>query len=152
MSIPLYSRIVLVLLGVWHGARSRIKIYPFFDNTTHSHESVFYSHNNNQHHCRVWRKQNEKYNAKSTQTTVKSPVSVQVWGAISSRGLSLLRKVNGNMDSANYQSDIIHDIEMTCEFIVFWQKGYILMHDLVPCHNSRSTRTFIECKEIPALE
>ena len=48
--------------------------------------------------------------------------SVQVYGTISSRGLSHLRKVNGSMDSAKYQSDIIHDIEMTSECYVFPQK------------------------------
>ena len=34
--------------------------------------------------------------------------------------------MNGNMDSAKYQSDIIHDNEMTCERVVFLQSGYIL--------------------------
>ena len=43
-----------------------------------------------------------KYNDKCFQTTVKSPVSVQVWGAVSSIGLSLLRKMNGNMECAKY--------------------------------------------------
>ena len=67
-----------------------------------------------------------KYHAKSIQTTVKLPASVHIWRAISSKGLSLQRNVNGNMNSANYQSDIIHDIEMTCECVVILQKGYIL--------------------------
>ena len=40
-----------------------------------------------------------KYNDKCIKTTVKSPVSVQVWRAISSRGLYLLRKLDGNMNS-----------------------------------------------------
>ena len=78
-----------------------------------AHVSVFHTHNNRRH-CRVWRKQNEKYHAKCIQTTLKSPVSVQVLGAIIRRSMSFLRKVNGNMDSAKYQSDIIRDIEMTC--------------------------------------
>ena len=43
------------------------------------------------------------------QTTVKLPASVQIWGAIGNRGQSLQRNVNGNMDSAKYQSDHIHD-------------------------------------------
>ena len=81
-------------------------------NAKHSHEYVFHSHSN-RCHCLVWRKQNEKYHVKCIQTNVRSPVSVPVWGAISSRSMSPLRKVNGNMDSAKYQSDIIHDIEMT---------------------------------------
>ena len=67
-----------------------------------------------------------KYHAKCIQTTVKFPASVQVLGAISNRGMSLQRNVNGNMDSAKYQSDTIHDIEMTCEYVVFLQKGYFL--------------------------
>ena len=84
-----------------------------------------YSHNN-QRHCRVWRKQNVQYQAKLIQTTVKLPGSVQIWGAISNRGQSLQRNVNGNMDSAKNQSDIIHDDEMTCERVVFLQWGCIL--------------------------
>ena len=60
--------------------------------------------------------------------------------------------MNGNIDSAKYQSDIIHDNEMTCELFVFLQKGYILMHDLAPCHNSKSTRIVLDCKGIRLLE
>ena len=63
-----------------------------------------------------------------------------------------MRKVNGNMYNVKYQSDIIHDIEMTCNCAVFQQKGYICMHDLAPCHNYKSTRTFLECKGISAQE
>ena len=50
-------------------------------------------------------KQNVKYHAKCIQTTIKLPASMQVWGAISNRGLSLQRNVNGNKDSANNQSN-----------------------------------------------
>ena len=51
-----------------------------------------------------------------------------------------------------YQNDIIHDIEMACECVVFLQKGYIFIHDLTPFHNSKSTRIFLDCKGIPVLE
>ena len=84
--------------------------------------------------------------------TVKSPESVRVCEAISDRCISLQRKVNGYMDSAKCQSDIIHDIEILCEYGVFPQKGYIFIHDIAPCNNSKSTRTFQECKGIPVLE
>ena len=60
--------------------------------------------------------------------------------------------MNGNMDSAKYQSDIIYDIEMACECVVFPRKEYIFMHDLAPCHNTKRTRTFLECKGIPFLD
>ena len=61
-------------------------------------------------------------------------------------------EVNDNMDSAKYQSDSYLDIEMTCERVMFPQKGYVFMHDPAPCHNSKSTRTFLECNGIPVLE
>ena len=77
---------------------------------------------------------------------------MQIWGAISNRGQYLQRNVNGNTDSAKYQSDIIHDNEMTREYIVFLQKGYMFMHDLTPCNNSNSTRIFLDCKGICHLE
>ena len=101
--ISLHSRHVLVLLDLSHEARYCRKIYPFCGHITHSNLSVFHSHNNRRH-CRVWRKKNVKYQAKLIQTTVKLPASVQIWGAISNRGQSLQRNVNGNMDSAKNQS------------------------------------------------
>ena len=125
IGISLHSKNVLVLLGLWHGARSCIKTYPFCGNTTHSHYSLCHSHSNQQH-CRVWRKQNEAYHDKCIQATVKSPVSVQIWGAISSRCLSLPRKVNGNMDSAKYQSEIVYPIEILYEFVVFQKMIYMI--------------------------
>ena len=122
-------------------------IYPFCGNSTHSHESVFHSHNNRRQ-CRVWRKQNDI----NIMLNIFRPVSVQVWGAISCRGLPLLRKVNGNMGSAKHQRDIIHGIEMTSECVVFPKKEYTVMHDLAQCFNSKKTRTVLECKGIPFLE
>ena len=86
------------------------------------------------------------------QATVKSPVSVPVCGAISSRCLSLQRKKNGNIDSVKYQSDNSHDIEILCECVMFPEKGYIFMYDIAPCHNSKSTKPFQGYKGIPVLE
>ena len=60
--------------------------------------------------------------------------------------------MNGKMDSAKYQSDIIHDICILCEFAVFPWKGYIFVHDIAPSHNSKNTQTLQESKGIPILE
>ena len=124
--IPLHSRHVLVLLELWHGATSSLRYIPSVE-TQPVHVSLYFTVI-----TIVWHKQNEKYHAKCIQ-----PVSVQVWRAISSSALSILRKVNGNMDSAKYQRDIIHDNEMTCECVVFQHKVYISMHDHESCHNSK---------------
>ena len=50
------------------------------------------------------------------------------------------------IDIAKYQRDIIHDFEIVCECVM---KGYIFILEIAPCHNSKSTRTFQECKENP---
>ena len=42
----------------------------------------------------------------------------------------------------NTRGGIIHDFEIVCECVV---KGYIFIHEIAPCHNSKSTRTFQEC-------
>ena len=67
-----------------------------------------------------------EYHAKCIQGSVKSPGRVQVWGASSSRCLSLPRKVNGNMDSAKYQSDSIQAIEILREFVVLQRRDISL--------------------------
>ena len=86
------------------------------------------------------------------QPTVKSPVSVQVLGALSSRAVFLLRKVDGNMVRNTRQIITINYVNTACECIVFLGKEYIFMHDLAPCHNSNSTRNILQGKNIPVLE
>ena len=63
---------------------------------------------------------------------------------LAAEAYSLLRNLNGNIDSAKYQIDIIHDIEIACKCDVFSQKGYIFVPGLAPCHNTKSTRIFLE--------
>ena len=87
--ISLHSRHSLVLLELYHVARSCIKICPFCGHITHSHRSVLHSHNNRRH-CRVWRKQNVKYQAKLNQTTVNLQANVQIWEALATE-VSLFR-------------------------------------------------------------
>ena len=47
------------------------------------------------------------------------------------------------MNSAKYQSDIIHNIDMTCECVVF---------HIYICHNSKGTRPFLKFKGMPLLK
>ena len=60
--------------------------------------------------------------------------------------------LNGNMDSAKFQSDIIYNIEILCKYVVFLLKGYSFMHDLASCHTTKRARTLLECKRIPFLD
>ena len=116
--IPLYSMNVLVILELLQEARSCIKIYPFCGTTTHSHESIFHVITID---TIVVLAANRMRNIMlCIQTTLKLPVSVQVWGAISNRGLSFLRKLNGNMDSAKYQGDVF--------MILKWEVNALCSH------------------------
>ena len=45
-----------------------------------------------------------------------------------------------------------HEIKTHENAFVFPQKGYIFMHDLAPCHNSKRTRTFPECNGISIMK
>ena len=99
--IPLYYRNSLVLLELLHGARSCIKIYISSVRPQRIHMNLYLAVITIDAIV-VFGANRMKYNDKCFQTTVKSPVSVQVWGAVSSIGLSLLRKMNGNMECAKY--------------------------------------------------
>ena len=61
-------------------------------------------------------------------------------GAISSKGVSQLKIVNGSLDSKRYQNEIINDVKLQCECLIFPKKDYIYQQDNAPCHNSVSTR------------
>ena len=116
-----------------------------------SDESMFrtYSHRRTQ---RVWRRKREKFHPACIDRCVKNPLGVMVWGAISSKGVSQLKLVNGTMNSKAYQDNIINDIKLQCECIMFPNKYYIFQQDNAPCHNSASTRAFIRDRGVDLLE
>lgn len=114
-------------------------------------ESVFRSHNSSKYQ-RVWRKKEQRFQEDCLQRTVKSQASVQVWGAFSSKGVSMLKRVQGNLNSQRYQAEIINDIKNVCECLVFPDKDYIFQQDLASCHNSLSTRQFLEDNNVKVLD
>ena len=76
---PLHSRNVQVLLELCHGARTCIK-YIISLGPQRIHLSLYFAVITTLLSCLA--QQNENHHAKCNQTTVKLPVSVQVWGAI----------------------------------------------------------------------
>lgn len=75
-----------------------------------------------------------------------------VWGAISAKGVSQLKMVSTNLNSKNYQDLIINDIKTQCECIIYPDKDYVFQQDNAPCHNSASTRAFLQNHNIPLLD
>ena len=78
-----------------------------------SDESMFRSYNNRRTQC-VWRRPPEKYEPSCINYSVKHPLGVQVWGAISSKGTSQLKIMNDSLDSKWYQNEIINDVKFQC--------------------------------------
>ena len=115
-----------------------------------SDESMFrtYNHRRTQ---KIRRRKHEKYNPDCINYCVKNPLGVLVWGAISSKGVSQLKLVKGNLNSERYQREIICDIKMQCECLMFPQKNYIFQQDNAPCHNSQSTRNFLSREGVTVL-
>ena len=150
--VPVHSRNILVLLELWHGARSRIKYI------------ISLGQEHNAFTCH--------FNIMNNITLVFCTMHVTIH-------LSLTRQasaVNGSPDLYTYWrlNCSLHTLSMLflilfppntskasnimtvkyrlVECVVFLQKGYIFMRDLAPCHNSKSTRIFLECNKIPVLE
>ena len=67
--------------------------------------------------------------------------------------MAKLRKVVGNMDSHKYlcTCNIINDINVTCECLVFRKKDTYLCR-IKRCHCSKSTRTVLENKIVLLLD
>ena len=101
---------------------------------------------------KVWRRKHEVYHPACINRCVKNPFGVMVWGAISSKGVSQLKLVNGRMNSKYYQENIMNDIKLQCECVMFPGKEYIFQQDNAPCHNSASTRAFLRNLDIKRLD
>ena len=108
------------------------------------------------HSCRrtqkVWRRSHERFNPKCMKFSVKHPLSVQAWGAISYYGKSQLKVVSGSMKSEKYQNDILGDIKLQCECVAFPSKEYIFQQDKAPCHWSKSTLRYIPERGVNVLD
>lgn len=100
---------------------------------------------------RVWRKDGEAFSPKCTHRTVKHPGGVMVWGSISSKGLGKLLFIDGNIDSVKYQEILAEGLLGSLSSAVLEQPP-IFQHDLASCHNSKSTRLWMNAHNIEVLE
>ena len=92
----------------------------------------------------VWRKNNTVHHSKNTIPTVKhGGGSIMFWGCFSSAGTGALVKVNGIMNSSQYQSILAQNLQASFRKLKM-KRNFTFQHDNDPKHTSKSTKAWQE--------
>jgi hypothetical protein len=87
----------------------------------------------------------QRFNTKYTCKTVRHPFSILVWGFIKGDGSRMLVKCPTRLDSVGYQAVLKQGL------LGLYENDSIFMQDGVPCHNSKSTKKFLDRHKICML-
>jgi transposase len=122
-----------------------------WSNVVFSDESMFrtYSHTRSEI---VRRFDNERLSHICTKKVLQHGAQVHVWGSFSRFGVGILKRINGNLNSKNYQDLIVNNIDITGQCLVFPLPNFIFQQDNAPCHRSASTVSFLKTKKINILD
>uniref|UniRef100_A0A8C5PQH3 Transposase n=1 Tax=Leptobrachium leishanense TaxID=445787 RepID=A0A8C5PQH3_9ANUR len=100
----------------------------------------------------VWRRKNKVYEEKNTLPTVKhGGGSIMLWGCFASAGTGKLQRVQGNMNSLQYQ-EILDDNVMQSVTNLRLGRRWTFQQDNDPKHTSKSTRAWLQIKGWNILE
>ncbi|CAJ0937041.1 unnamed protein product [Ranitomeya imitator] len=75
---------------------------------------------------------------KCLKSSVKSPQSVMVWGAMSAAGVGPLCFIKGRVNAASYQEILEHFMLPSAEML-YGDEDFIFQHDLAPAHSAKTT-------------
>jgi len=98
----------------------------------------------------VWRTPKEKYDAECIMPVVKHSQGQMVWGCFSWYGLGPLTAINGYVNASAYIK-ILQEYAIPAIEILYPNKDYFFQEDNAPCHTAKTTRKFIEEKQIRRL-
>ncbi|KAI5624964.1 hypothetical protein C0J50_15440, partial [Silurus asotus] len=94
----------------------------------------------------VWRRKNKAYEEKNTLPTVKhGGGSIMIWGCFASAGTGKLQRVQGTMNSLQYQ-EILDDNVMQSVTNLRLGRRWTFQQDNDPKHTSKSTRAWLQIK------
>uniref|UniRef100_A0A8C5WK94 Transposase Tc1-like domain-containing protein n=1 Tax=Leptobrachium leishanense TaxID=445787 RepID=A0A8C5WK94_9ANUR len=100
----------------------------------------------------VWRRKNKAYEEKNTLPTVKhGGGSIMLWGCFASAGIGKLQRVQGTMNSLQYQ-EILDDNVMQSVTNLRLGRRWTFQQDNDPKHTSKSTRAWLQIKDWNILE
>ena len=96
----------------------------------------------------AWRKKNTAFEGKHLLPTVKfGGGSIMLWGCVASAGTGNLVKVEGRMDSSQYQQILANNVHESVTKLKL-RRGWILQQDNDPKHCSKSTKAFIAEEQV----
>ena len=100
----------------------------------------------------VWRRKNQAYEQKNTLPTVKhGGGSIMLWGCFASNGTGKLQRVQGTMNSLQYQ-EILEENVMESVTNLRLGRRWTFQQDNDPNHTSKSTRAWLKMKGWNILE
>ncbi|KAG2468920.1 TCB1 transposase, partial [Polypterus senegalus] len=105
--------------------------------------------------CHIWRKPGTAHHQANTIPTVKHVKygggSIMLWGCVASAGTGNLVKVEGRMDSTQYQQILETNVQESVTKLKL-RRGWIFQQDNDPKHCSKSTKAFIQRNKYNVLE
>ena len=88
---------------------------------------------------RVWRLCGERYDPSNIQHHKRSGrYTIPIWGCLSSNGLGILHRIDGNLDGLQYR-DILESV-----MFPFSDGNFIFQHDRSPIHESRIAKSWFK--------
>ncbi len=100
----------------------------------------------------AWRKNNTACQEKHLLPTVKfGGGSIMLWGCVASAGTGNLVKVEGRMDSTQYQQILENNVQESVTKLKL-RRGWIFQQDNDPKHCSKSTKAFMQRNKYNVLE
>lgn len=99
---------------------------------------------------RVYRRRGERFAECCVQQRDRQRrASVMVWGGISFHNKTQLVVVNGNLNAARYQQEILRQHVIPYARA---NRGTILAQDNAPCHTARTTRQMLQANHVQTME
>ena len=116
-----------------------------------SDEKIFRAANNRATSL-VTRSPAERFAPNCIQHAPKHSVQVHAWGAIGWAGVGPLKRVEGNLNAAAYQEQILNDIQETCGVLARRGHRWVFLQDNAPAHNAITTRTFLATRHVDVFD
>ncbi|KAG2469162.1 TCB1 transposase, partial [Polypterus senegalus] len=127
------------------------KAQRFWENVLWTDETKIELFGHNKGHY-AWRKKNTAFQEKHLLPTVKyGGGSIMLWGCVASSGTGNLAKVEGRMDSTQYQQILETTVQESVTKLKLRQ-GWIFQQDNDPKHCSKSTKAFMQRNKYNVLE
>ncbi len=100
---------------------------------------------------RVWRKGGEAHSPSCLKSSVKFPLSVMFWGAMSSTGVGSLCFLKTNVTALGYQYILKHFMLPSADQL-FKDADFIFQQDLAPAHTAKSTKSWLNDHGVGVLD